>query len=90
MITDPNLIEQVGMALFGRLDLFALAVMFIILCLFLLAGIDARLSIILIAPLIVAFSQSGWFAGWVGGLAWAFIIGISIYIAISWIINLNR
>ena len=77
MIFAIPLLENVTDVLFnsvGNLNIMSL----IIVCFFifglLIVGVDFRFALMLVLPLIMVFSDSGWLPKWVGGLLWILIV----------------
>jgi hypothetical protein len=47
---------------------------------FLILGLDLKYSIMFISPMLIGFSDAGWFPGWIGVMTWILIAGFGLYL----------
>ena len=83
-----EIFQTVEDALFGSagsLYLVAILIMAFFFILFLMFNIDFRLALMIESPLLLAFSEIGWFPAWVAGVFWILIVGIGLFIAWNFI-----
>lgn len=73
-------IEDAWFGSSGNMILVAFGIMFFFLIVMLIIGIDFRFALMLIAPLIIVFTEIGWFPDWVAGIFWVLVVGIAIFI----------
>jgi len=78
-------LQDTLVSVFGNLAIVAILLMGLFFIGFMFIGLQFRYSLLITAPLVLVFSQNGWFPQWVGGLFWILIVGIGGYIAWTYI-----
>jgi len=76
-----TLVENSLSQTFGSMVIVGLAIIFLFFIVLVIAGVDFRFSLIIIAPLLLAMASSGWFPAYIGGLVWVVVIGFGLFIA---------
>lgn len=80
-----DLFEQVIIKTFGSTTTFAFILIAIFIILFLFAGLDFRISGLIVMPLFMGFAAIGWLPEYVNGLAWIILVGFGLFIMWNWI-----
>lgn len=64
----------------GSMWLVAIIILIVFIVAFLIVGVDFRYALIFSSPLVLGFTEIGWFPIWIQTVFWLLIIGIGAYL----------
>lgn len=73
-------IEETLVGWTGSLAVAGLLIIAFFFIILLIVGLDFRFSLMFVMPLGVAFSDFGWFPGWVSIMFWILFVGLGVFL----------